>query len=445
MTAPLFRLSTSLRAFALSLPAWGLALAAEQSLAITQGAADGIYAKGATITWQVEAKGEGAVPLNAVSYVVHKGGATEVSKGTLDLSKGPGTVTASLDTPGTLMLDLVAKAPAGSKDVKDLKGASGAAVEPKSITAGAPCPADFDAFWADKLKELAAVPANPQLTSMPSDKDGVDYWQITMDNIRGTHIRGQIARPHKEGPCPAMLIVQWAGVYALPKNFVTEPASRGWLVLNISAHDLPIDQPKEFYKEKGDGELKGYTAINNDDREKSYFLRMFLSCSRGVDWLAGREDWNHKALVTTGGSQGGLQSFVTAGLNHQVTAILLNVPAGCDNNAALAGRTAGWPNWVISGAGKDAAKVKETANYFDGVNFAARVTCPALVGMGLVDTTSRPDGVFAAINSLKGPVETVPMPLANHMGKHDAYYARNSVWQTALLKGETVLPAPATK
>lgn len=431
-------LATSLRALALTVPAWCLAFAADQGFAITQSAADGIYAAGATITWKIEAQGEGTVPLSAVSYVVHKGGATEVAKGTLDLSKGPGTVTASLDAPGTLILDLVAKAPAGGKD---LKGASGAAVEPKSIKAGAPCPADFDAFWSDKLKELAAVPANPQLTPMPSERDGVDYWQITMDNIRGTHIRGQVARPSKAGPCPAMLIVQWAGVYALPKGFVTEPASRGWLVLNINAHDLPIDQPKEFYTAKGDGELKGYTAINNDDREKSYMLRMFLSCSRGVDYLAGRDDWNHKTLIATGGSQGGLQSFVTAGLNHQVTAILANVPAGCDNNAAMAGRTAGWPNWVNSGQGKDAAKVKETANYFDGVNFAARVTCPALIGFGLVDTTSRPDGVFAAINSLKGPVETVPMPLANHMGKHDLYYQRNGVWQAALLKGNAVPPA----
>ena len=49
-------------------------------------------------------------------------------------------------------------------------------------------------------------------------------------------------------------------------------------MLNINAHDLPIDQPTEFYKQQAAGPLKNYPYIGNDDREKSYFLRMYLSC-----------------------------------------------------------------------------------------------------------------------------------------------------------------------
>ena len=39
-----------------------------------------------------------------------------------------------------------------------------------------------------------------------------------------------------------MFIVQWAGVYALQKDWVTQRAGEGWLVLNINAHDIPIDE-----------------------------------------------------------------------------------------------------------------------------------------------------------------------------------------------------------
>lgn len=430
-------LSLALRSLAIVGTAWCLA-AAEPSLAIATSNPDAQYAPGAAITWTIALKDAEGLPKAKVAYTVKKGGATQVAQGALDLSAGPATVAATLGEPGVLLLEVVAKA----EGQKELKGLSLAAVQARAIKPVTPCPADFDAFWQGKLAELAKVPANPRLESKPSERAGVDYWQVTMDNIRGTSIRGQVARPSKPGKLPAMLVVQWAGVYGLDTKWVTGSAGKGWLVLNINAHDLPIDQPAAFYKEQGEGALKGYTAIGNEDRETSYFLRMFLSCVRGVDYLAGREDWDGTTMVVTGNSQGGLQSIVAAGLNPKVTAILANVPAGCDTLAPDGGRASAWPNWYYSTQGKDAAKVRATAPYFDAVNFAARVTCPALIGMGLIDTTSRPDGVFAAINAMKGPVEVVAMPLADHKGKHDAYYQRNGVWQEALRAGKPA-PVPA--
>lgn len=406
------------------------AVAADPGFVITPGAADAAYVRGATISWKVEARDMGAIPVDKVAYTVKKGSLTVLSQGTLDLSGGPATVTAKLDEPGSAILEVTAKVP-GKKDVQAL---SGAVVEPRLIKPSAPRPDDFDAFWKAKLDELAAVPANPRLEKMPADRPGAEYWQITMDNIRGTHIRGQLARPAKPGRCPAMLIVQWAGVYPLGKAAVTVPATKGWLVLNLNAHDLPIDQPEAFYKQHADTDLKSYTAIGNDDRETSYFLRMFLSCSRGVDYLAGHPDWDGKTLVVAGGSQGGLQALVAAALNPKVTALTIFIPAGCDHTAMLAGRAPGWPNWLGMTQGKDPAKVRTTAGYYDGVNFASRVTCPVLVGVGLVDATSRPDSVFAAINQLKGPVEVVTSPTHGHQAS-PAFYQRQAAWQEAMLKG----------
>ena len=94
-------------------------------------------------------------------------------------------------------------------------------------------PADFDAFWTGKLDELA-VPAEPVLESVPSGIPEVDYWKITMNNIRGTKIRGQLARPaasttqpaSSPRKYPALLIVQWAGVYPLAPVWVTDRAKR---------------------------------------------------------------------------------------------------------------------------------------------------------------------------------------------------------------------------
>jgi cephalosporin-C deacetylase len=176
---------------------------------------------------------------------------------------------------------------------------------PESIALSAPRPADFDAFWDAKLQALAAIPANPVLASVAIGNTNLAYSKLTLDNIWGTHIQGQLARPVAGGKFPALLIVQWAGVYPLQPSWVTERAQEGWLVLNIQAHDLPIDLPESFYNEQAAGPLKDYYDIGNDDRDESYFLRMYLSCYRAAEYLTQRADWDGKTLVVLGQSQGG--------------------------------------------------------------------------------------------------------------------------------------------
>src|SRR5262249_40542633 len=149
-------------------------------------------------------------------------------------------------------------------DGKEHKAAGGALVAPDKIAPSAPRPDDFDEFWAAKIKELDAVPANPQLEQADGGKPGVDYWKITLDNVGGTKIHGQLARPAaKKGgstgedsaKLPALFIPQWAGVYPLQEAWVTDRAKEGWLVLNIIAHDLPIDESESFYRDQSAGPL----------------------------------------------------------------------------------------------------------------------------------------------------------------------------------------------
>jgi hypothetical protein len=61
---------------------------------------------------------------------------------------------------------------------------------------------------------------------------------------------------------------------------------------------------------------------------------------------------------------------------------MASVPAGCDLNGPVAQRAPGWPMWYWKTQGKDEAKVRRAADYFDVVNFATRVKCPALIGAG---------------------------------------------------------------
>jgi cephalosporin-C deacetylase len=415
-----------------------LSAAAGQELLVAPENGKGVYQSGETIRWSVQVKDGEATE---AAFVLKKGGFVELSKGKTALAGGKGTIEAKLDEPGWLLAEVSVKT---TKD-KQLKALGGALVAPEKIRPAAPRPDDFDTFWGAKLKDLAAVPANVKIEVGDAGKPNVEYSKITMDNIRGAHIRGQLARPKpaqdkQDKKYPAMLIVQWAGVYPLQKDWVAGRAAEGWLVLNINAHDLPIDEPEQFYKDQSAKALRDYASIGNDDRETSYFLRMYLSCFRAAQYLTERPDWDGHTLAVTGGSQGGLQSLVTAALHPKITAVLACVPAGCDLNGPQAQRLAGWPMWYWQTKGKDEAKVRTAARYYDVVNFAPRIKCPVLVGAGLIDTTCPPPGVWAACNLLQGPKEVVVLPVAEHgdkRGSHAPYYARFNAWNQALLHGQT--------
>lgn len=405
-----------------------------QEIVVESAKSGSVYDVSEKIVWHVQVK-DGA-DIEKVSYALRKGNLTPLGKGELTLQNGAADLETKLNEPGTIMAEF-SVAPQGKPVVKQL---AGAAVSPFGIKPSADEPADFDAFWKSKVDELQAVPINAQLEANDSGDANVDYWKTTFDNIRGSKIRGQLSRPKTGEKLPALLVVQWAGVYPLQKGWATSWAKQGWLTLNINAHDLPIDEAKEFYDAQNNGPLKGYPGFGKEDREKSYFLRMYLSCYRAADYLASRPDWDGRNLVVMGTSQGGLQAIMTGGFYPKISALLANVPAGCDHTGPLVGRQGGWPQLLGWGTGPFDEKVVETSKYYDVVNFARRVKVPALVAAGLIDQTCPSAGVLAAFNQMSGPKEFIFMEKSGHQDVNHSqaeYWSRSGAWLYDLAHGKS--------
>ena len=132
--------------------------------------------------------------------------------------------------------------------------------------------------------------------------------------------------------------------------------------------------------------------------------------SRALDYLLTRPDWDGKTIVLMGGSMGGQQSIVLAGLRpDKITAALVCVPAGSDTNGDLHGRKAGYPNWP-----PDNPEAMKTALYFDPVNFASRIKAAVMAGMGFIDTTAPLAGNWTMLNQIPVPKEPLPMIESEH-------------------------------
>ncbi len=423
---------TGLRALALliiaAMPAW----AGKIAIDVAPDHADGTYQASETVTWTIQVTDDGQPAAGQVEYQVRRGGLVAIANGKLDLTGGQTKLSASLDRTGTLLAAISYHTAGGAR----VNAFGGAAFNLSQIAPSAPAPADFDQFWTEKLAELAAVPVNVKIEPVDIGNPAIEYAKITMDNIRGTKIYGQMAKPKGKRNLPAVLTVQWAGVYPLDRSWVVGEAQRGNLSLNVMAHDLPFDQPKAFYDELNRGKLKGYPHLGREDRETSYFLRMYLSCYRAADYLANHADWDRQTFLVQGGSQGGGQSIVAAGLHPAITAIASSVAAMCDHTGQLVGRAPGWPRLCGWGEKPDSEKALKTAAYFDAVNFARRVKAKdAIIAVGLVDTTCPPEGVIAMYNTLPcANKQLVIMPKSGHGGPgHERFYQAKERWLAKLL------------
>jgi cephalosporin-C deacetylase-like acetyl esterase len=420
---------------------------AQQQLKLTPYSASGIYDIGEKVGWKISAADDKSAPPRSFAYTIKKNNLNAIKSGNFDLSPSDANIDVTLDEPAMVFLEITPSA-GSSNDGSPGTGAAprgganrivaGAAVAPTKLQPVVPRPGDFDSFWESKIKTLKEVPENAVLTPGDSGVPNVDYATIQMDHVDGKHVWGQLAKPSKEGKYPALVIFQWASPpYPLQKSWVTSHAANGWLTLNIEPHDVLPTEPQNYYTALP-REIKNYQSIGNDDRDKSYFVQMYLADYRAVDYIASRPDWDGKTLVVMGTSMGGQQSLCVAGLHPKITHLIVNEPAGCDTNGQLHGRQAGYPNFPPNNP-----KIMETALYVDAVNFAPHINAKSLVSMGFVDTIAPPVGIWTALNQIAGAKEAVPMIDSPHNNlatpaQQRPYTGRSNEWLSALVKGEEV-------
>jgi hypothetical protein len=292
--------------------------------------ASGVYGVGEAVGWTVTLPTGAVAPRAGYSYVITKNNSDTIQTGTIDLSLGRATIQTALGEPAMVYVRVT------TDGDPDHPIALGAAVAPGRLAPSIARPADFDAFWDDKLQALSAVPQSPALVPAETTEPGVELFTATIASV-GSHVRGYLARPKKAGRYPALVIFQHAGVYALKPRTATDRAAEGWLVFNVNSHDMPPDAAT--------GVPTDYRNIGNTDRETSYFLNMYLRDSRAIDYISTRPDWDGKTIVVMGTSMGGQQSLAAAGLNPRVTAVIANEPSGADSNGDPHGRKAGYPGW----------------------------------------------------------------------------------------------------
>jgi len=407
-------------------------------LAVESGEKSGVYSLGREVLFKVtRVEGGEAVELDKVGVTITRDGWVKVVPQVMK----HGEVLEVRFVPEGAGWYRCTASPAG--DGKAAAGA-GVLVSPEKITASMPEPKDLDEFWNGKRAALTAVPLKAELTPVESDNVEIECFNLEAACPQGNPVRGYYARPKgaRTKSCPAILFLRAAGVAgdwckASPRNAVWLAKQYGAIVVDVNAHGMLNGQPQEYYRNLEQGELRNYWTHGADDRDKFYFVGMYVRLLRAIEFIAAQEAWDGTHLVTIGESQGGGQALAAAGLDKRVSAVVALVPAMCDFAGPVGNRVGGWPMPIGADTQSDRAKkIIDAVRYCDNVNLAARSRADTLVFVGLVDTTCSPTGIFATCNKLAGGKRIVVYPHKQHNGlpKEDLWIGDIPVLQDQFIR-----------
>lgn len=300
-------------------------------------------------------------------------------------------------------------------------GMANVGFDPYSIKPTTTMPDDFEQFWTDAVAQAAEIPMTPTLRhSAKESNDRVDVYYLKLQSYRlGNFVYGVLTVPKTPGPKPAILRLPGAAVRSF--HGPNELAYKGFVVLEIGVHGIPVDKPKSYYSKLEKGTLKNYTTMGIDNRDTYYYKRSILGCVRAIDYLCTRDDVDSTRIATYGGSQGGMLSIMTAALSPHVSALFAYFPAFCDLTGYYYGRGAGWPHLFRHRNEPNILARMEVSKYYDTVNFARTLKVPGFYAWGFNDPACCPTSTFTAYNVITAPKEL-------QIGKETGHWLYK--WQT---------------
>ncbi|WP_328382518.1 acetylxylan esterase [Streptomyces sp. NBC_00400] len=275
-----------------------------------------------------------------------------------------------------------------------------------------PEPAGFDAFWQRTLDEARDRDLDARFTEVDAGLAQLRTHDVTFSGFGGHRIRGWFLLPRAAGgplPCVVQYLGYGGGRGAVHDWLLWPSAGYATLVMDTRGQSGP-NRPGDTPDPVGSGNpgVPGKMTQGLLDPEDYYYRRLFTDAVRAVEAARGHAAVDAGRIVVAGGSQGGAAALATAGLVPGLAGALIDVPFLTHIRRAVAITDSGPYGELtryFAGARGRIDTALHTLDHFDGLNFAARATAPALFGTALRDDVVPPSTGFAAYHHYAGVKE----------------------------------------
>lgn len=319
--------------------------------------------------------------------------------GKVRLHKGIGSIEAgTMKKPGFLRCRVYMK-----NGRHNYQGIGTVGFSPEKLQPVTQQPSDFHEFWDKAIGDARKWDLEPMMTLMPERcTPKVNVYHVSWaNNDWGSRMYGILTVPTAPGKYPAVLKLPGAGVRGY--NGDISHCEKGFIVLEVGIHGIPVNLPGQVYQNLYNGPLKRYHSFNMEDKDRFYYKRVITGCVRAIDFIEQLPGYNG-CLATFGGSQGGGLSIIIAGIDPRVKGLVSYYPAMSDMTGYTANRAGGWPH-TLKDKRFHTKEVLSTIPYFDVSSFAREVKVPGFYTFGYNDMVCPPTSTYSVYNVIDAPKE----------------------------------------
>ena len=288
-------------------------------------------------------------------------------------------------------------------------------------------PADFDAYWAKVMEELAALPPAPELTvNQIRSSDVSTVYDLYLTSIGPYRIYAFYSIPKGDGPFP---VVVHTGGYGSVVHIGSYEERQRYVSVALRHRGRRLaDKPFA-------ASYPGLLTTGIESPESYIYRGIVADCVRVIDFLLERPEVDKSKIAVVGDDL----ALMTAALRPEVDA-LYTTPTLFYGVHELAPRTNAYPLEEYNDYARyypDRAEAMwNTVNYFNPLHFAPKVKAETVVVTGNERDMFSPE-VIAPLAQAFGK------PVSQYVSAHSSY--KDGVQQATWLAqryglGEPILP-----
>lgn len=290
-------------------------------------------------------------------------------------------------------------------------------------------PEDFDAFWFETLGEAraAAELSGARATRVAAETPITELVieDLTFPGFDADPVKAWVVRPKGRDGERLPVVVEFNGYNGgrgIPGER-TQWALSGYVYVFMDTRGQGSGWGSGGETPDPHGSnaaVSGWMTRGIRSPREHYYRRVYTDAARLIDEVKTWDFVDTARIAVAGGSQGGGIALAAAGLTPGLWALMPDVAFLCawehGTSVAMSDPFQELATY-LSVHREHADLVWNTAAYFDGVNFAKRITTPALFSVALMDEVVPPSTTFAAFNALASSDKAIEVyPYNGHEG-----------------------------
>ncbi len=298
---------------------------------------------------------------------------------------------------------------------------------------------DFDIFWNRSFNELKKIPIDPVIDRKEEFSNvNFEIYNTVFNGAGKYKVKGELYLPKASDKSRIVILIHDYNQPFDPNVDDLDP-ELAFFFLRLRGHEL-LDKKNATgaNNNKEEKKLPGFLSDNIIEANNFYIKNIYLDMFRSVDFLrlTGKLDCGGMGLIGKG--LGAAAALFAAGFSNRIKSLVIDSPSFCflelNQNISKSDAT-NEINQFLSNNQSKKKLIKKNLSYFDAINFTDKIKIPTLAAVGLKDTISPPECVFALFNHLRCEKTVEVYPEDDHNAGGEIQFKKAVQWTKEILLG----------